>query len=215
MLWSSVQGPDATNATVLKVDIVNSTNYWTVTFPADSQQPINVLCHAPSSMCPLSSAPSCVSAPSRNSTSRNNSLLSMGNMSTCVAGSAFNASQSYGLRVSCPFEHHLFPLAHSAVQARLQAFACSVYHLLRIPVRNKSANMTQFITSMLCIRKADGAMLVVSFTKVVLLLQAQFYPFAYPNCSAAGTGATLPDFTQLTPMLSRCQDSLDIQVRSC
>lgn len=108
VLWSSVQGPNTSNATVLNVTIANSTRYWTVTFPADSRQPINVLCHAPSSMCPLSSAPSCVSAPGRNSTSRNSSLLTKGNTSTCVAGSPFNTSQRYGLRVSCPAAPCLF-----------------------------------------------------------------------------------------------------------
>lgn len=48
-----------------------------------------------------------------------------------------------------------------------------------------------------------------------LRVQALFYPDAYPDCSAVGAGTSLPDFTQLSPMLSRCQDSLDIQVRLC
>ena len=130
VLWSSVQGPNASNATVLQVNITNSTKYWTVTFPADGRQPINVLCHAPSCLCPLSSAPSCVSAPPRNSTSRKSSLLSTGNASTCVAGTAFNASQRYGLRVSCPSASSSVT-TFTRCSSLFQALLCqAVLHLL-------------------------------------------------------------------------------------
>ena len=105
VLWSNAEGPNARNSTVLRVNITNSTNYWTVTFPSSGHQTINVFCYAPSYYCPLSTAPSCNPPPASKSTAKgSSSLLTAASGSSCAAGSSRADGQVYGLRVSCM--HH-------------------------------------------------------------------------------------------------------------
>ena len=89
------------------MNITNSTNYWTITFPSSGHQPITVFCHAPSDSCPLSTVPACNALPTSNVTAKgSSSLLTAANGSTCTAGSPSANRHLYGLQVSqCIIAH--------------------------------------------------------------------------------------------------------------
>lgn len=97
--WYDVD--DAGGATVLHVQIDNSTDSWTVVFPQTSQLPVTVACDADASRCRLADLAPCEGAHIRGG------KLSAG-ASSCPAGSPAPSADAspmyYGLQVRPPTE---------------------------------------------------------------------------------------------------------------
>ena len=111
-------------ATVLRVEIANSTDSWSVVFPLAGLLPINVICAANTSLCPLAASQSCHQTSSIHTPSRSQGgALSVESTPACLVGTDATPHLQYGLKVSgCMIMNDL--------QLLLQYSVCSWWFLV-------------------------------------------------------------------------------------